>query len=41
MQLVGFSEGFNQEGAKIWTNQGTVNYLKMVRLDLAAGLSLV
>lgn len=37
MGLVGFVEG-SSEGEKTWVNQGSVNYLKAVRLDLSCAL---
>lgn len=39
MELVGFSESKNQEGHDVWTNKGSLSYVKSARLDLAAGLS--
>jgi hypothetical protein len=41
MKLVGFLEETNSEGQAVWSNQGSVSYVKGVRLDLAAGLSLI
>jgi len=38
MKLVGFAE-VSKEGGAVWSNQGSVSYLKGCRLDLAAGLS--
>lgn len=40
MRLVGFQEE-SKDSEQVWSNKGSMSYLKGVRLDLAAGLALV